>query len=176
MGCHPPRVPERSGAEASEKASLISQHTFYLRALDIFPLFLRNLNQVCGRQMFFDRLTATRPKGLSVNMLLQLLFGIQALHVPHLDFVQYSEMSVRVGLDAHGACAKRLTADQGELKSSVPRTQGSGCISMARGGFESVPVHSGGEALTEESLSITEDYCCLEKCDNAKINLRSGEY
>lgn len=47
---------------------------------------------------------------------------------------------------------------------------------MARGGFESVPVHSGGEALTEESLSITEDYCCLEKCDNAKINLRSGEY
>lgn len=85
-------------------------------------------------------------------------------------------MPVRVELDARGACAKCLTADQGELKGSVPRTQGSRCISMARGGFESAPVHSGGEALTEESLSITEDYCCLEKCDNAKINLRFGEY
>lgn len=69
-----------------------------------------------------------------------------------------------------------LPSDQEELKGSVPRTQGSGRIGTARGGIVSVLVHSGGEALTEESLSIMVDYCCLEKCDNAKINLRFGEY
>lgn len=44
------------------------------------------------------------------------------------------------------------------------------------GRFGSVPVHSGGEALTEGSLSIVGDYCSLEEHDNAEMHLRFGEY
>lgn len=42
--------------------------------------------------------------------------------------------------------------------------------------FGSVPVHSGGEALTEGSLTIMGDYCSLEEHDNAEMHLRFGEY
>ena len=45
-----------------------------------------------------------------------------------------------------------------------------------RGRFGSVPVHSGGEALTEGPLSIMGDYGSLEKHDNAEMHLRFGEY
>lgn len=58
---------------------------------------------------------------------------------------------------------------------SVSRTQESRCTSTTGRGFDSVPVHSGGEALTEESLSIMEDSCSLGGCDNAKIDVRFGE-
>lgn len=58
----------------------------------------------------------------------------------------------------------------------MSRTQGSRCISMTGRGFESVPVHSSGEALTGESLSVMEDCCSLGDYDNAKMDLRFGEY
>lgn len=48
-------------------------------------------------------------------------------------------------------------------------------VQMYQSGGENTGVsaaHSGGEALTEESLSIKEDHCSLAEGDDAKTNLR----
>lgn len=42
--------------------------------------------------------------------------------------------------------------------------------------FGSPPACSAGEASTQESLSIMEDYRSLEEHGDAKINLRFAEY